>query len=92
MHSVAPTGSDLAQFRRALAGRATLGPGFRSSTADLTAAAASRALSLRAEVSLVEAVASDTGGAMSGFTRLADALPAGHRAMVLRTYETVAEP
>jgi O-methyltransferase len=63
--------------------------GFRSSTKDLSAVANSLpGMTLRGEISLVSTAAHHSRGAMSGFLRLFDLMPAGHRAMVLRTYRT----
>jgi hypothetical protein len=61
----------------------------RSSTKDLSAVANSLpGRTLRGEISLVSTAAHHSRGAMSGFLRLFDLIPAGHRAMVLRTYDT----
>ncbi len=58
--------------------------GFRSSTTDLAAAAASG--TRRDEVSLVDATATRTGGVLSTAIRLFALAPGGRDAMVLSTY------
>jgi hypothetical protein len=59
--------------------------GFRSSTADLAAAASSG--TRREEVSLVDATATRTGGVLSTAIRLFALVPGGRDAMVLSTYQ-----
>lgn len=60
--------------------------GFRSSTRDLdTAVHRYPDLTLDADISLVDAARDATTGPMSAFIALVDAIPAGHRAMILQT-------
>ena len=59
--------------------------GFRSSTADLAAAASSGAR--RDEISLVDATATRTDGVLSTAIRLFALVPGGRDAMVLSTYQ-----
>jgi hypothetical protein len=62
------------------------GLGVTSATPDLSAVAASCAgLVIRDETSLISAAAH--AGTRSAAIRLVDAVPAGHRVMVLRTYD-----
>ena len=66
----------------------TAGATFRSATPALSAVAAScPGLVLRDETSLISAAARHTRGTTSAAIRLVDTVPAGHRAMVLRTYD-----
>ena len=67
----------------------TAGATFRSATPRLSAVAAScpDSCSATRPTSLISAAARHTRGTTSAAIRLVDTVPAGHRAMVLRTYD-----
>jgi hypothetical protein len=63
------------------------GTGFSSSTDDLEAALRRHAeVALVDELSMVEAARPASGGVLGVLVAVLDAVPAGHRSMVLRTY------
>lgn len=67
--------------------------GFQSSTRDLDKALRPyRSMTLQISTSLVTEAARRTKGVLAAFIKLVDAVPAGHRAMYLQSYQPTAKP